>query len=187
MIHPSWLQFGVTPSTREPACDIAAQISALLDPAHPKDAVFIAAGNEGEIPGDLDQSLMVVARPIGIFLTTNSVKADLFQTKRSLADADLAHLLGFPETKAKAVESGAPIAFQARDRIGSVVAEAITSPAMAGETQSAIGAQVPAGGSLVSLSVLALQIRRAVLLGEIDDPFRSLRVLHDNMVRANKG
>jgi hypothetical protein len=185
VIPRSWFK-GVTPSSREPACDILAQIRVLLDPSHPKDAIFIAAGNEGEVPDRLDLSITVVFRPEGSLLTINRVKAQLFQSKQYLADADLAEILGYPENKVDAVASGAPIAIQARDRNGNVVFDAITSPAMADATAWAIGAQVPAGGTLVSLSVLAGQIRRAVLLGEIEDPFRETRVLYENMAKANR-
>src|SRR5690606_4246356 len=44
---------GVTPSTPEPAADIAAQIEALLDPQTERRAVFVAEGNEAQIPQDL--------------------------------------------------------------------------------------------------------------------------------------
>jgi hypothetical protein len=185
VIPRSWFK-GVTPSSREPACDILAQIRALLDPSHPKDAIFIAAGNEGEVPDRLDPSITVVFRLEGSLLTINRVKAQLFQSKQYLADADLAEILGFPENKVDAVASGAAIAIQARDADGNVVAEAVTSPEMAGTTEKAMRAQVPIGGSLVSLSVLALQIRRAVLLGEIADPTKEMRVLYENMAKANR-
>jgi hypothetical protein len=185
VIPRSWFK-GVTPSTREPACDILAQIGALLDQRHPKDAVFIAAGNEKEVPERLDPSIVVVFRSEGSLLTTNGTKAQLFHGKQFLTDADLAEILGFPENKVAAAASEAPFAIQARDRAGCVVAEAVTSPARAGETARAIGAQVPVGGSLVSLSGLALQMRRAALLGEMADPLRETREIYENMAKANR-
>jgi hypothetical protein len=154
---------GVSRTTPEPASDIRAQISAMMDPATSKDAVFVAAENEDAIPYGLPRGIIAVARPEGILLTTNRAKAERFQAS-DLNDNDMAQLLGYPETKADAVASGQPVAIQGKDAAGNVVADAVASPQRAGETAAAIAAQVPEGGSVAPVSPVEAQQRRAALV-----------------------
>ena len=104
----------------EPAVDVAAQMKALRDPTHPKDAVWIAAGTTllGGIEGLIGMSV-----PEGVLLTTSHDKAKRFQADPS--DETLAEILGYVEPKS--VIAGAPYVVQACDQDGAVVLEMAAS------------------------------------------------------------
>jgi hypothetical protein len=120
----------------EPASDIAAQVRALLDPEHPKDAVFVAAGNMAALLPVLDlvqaaPNAQMVHHPSGTLLTTNSEKAVDFARPGS-DDDTVAAILGYPEPKSSllaAMMTGEVCVVQARDADGNVVVEALASNA----------------------------------------------------------
>lgn len=133
----------VTPTTPEPPSDISAQVAALVDRKNPKDAVFVAAGNESAIPDKLPKRIEVVRRPEGVLLTDNKDKAAAFRDAEKLDDASLAQLLGYPETKQEAVASGNPAVVQGTDPVGNVVAETLASPEGVPAAEAAVAAQAP--------------------------------------------
>jgi hypothetical protein len=151
-------------STPEPRSDVRAQIGAMLDLDHPKDAVFVARGNERAIPKNLPRGIAVVRRPEGTLLTVNGNKARFFDKKRRIDDGDLARILGYPERKRDVLVAalrGQPVTdYQAHDEHGNVVASAMTSARRAGETARAISRQIPPGGRLVQASPLDEQAHR---------------------------
>jgi len=156
----------VTPSTPEPASDIAAQIDAMHDPDNPKDAVFVAAGNESAIPRKLPKGTLAIHDPAGTLLTTNPDKLRAF-ADGPVTDELLAKLLGYPETKADAIGSGEPVVVQGKTPGGDVVAATATSPERAPEAVQAIGAQTPEGGQVETVSpVEAQRERQAKVAGE---------------------
>lgn len=153
---------GVSPSTPEPKADIAAQIRALLDEEHPKRAVFVAAGNERAIPKNIPVAVSIVRRGEGVLLTRDQRLAVLVRSAAILRDSDLALILGYSETKASALASGAPIGVQARDRDGYVVTEMIASPQRLDDAVAALSRH----GVVTVLSPLDMQRRRQRLIGE---------------------
>lgn len=148
----------------EPPNDIAAQIRALSDPNHPKDAVFVANGNETAIPTELPQNVQAVNSPAGTLLTTDPNKAAYFQSKPNPDDADMAAILGYPVAKSQAAASGAGTVVQARDAAGNVIYEAATHPAGMDATTKAAQEQTPPGGAVVNLSPEAALDRRQSLM-----------------------
>ena len=105
----------ISSSLPEPACDVAAQLRALDDPMHPKDAVWIARGTVmPEIRGAI-----VLSTADGVLLTTSRQKAELFTADPS--DDTLAVILGYVEPKSRLIGPG--LVVQARDATDSVVLE----------------------------------------------------------------
>ncbi|MGO8915288.1 MAG: hypothetical protein ACLQJR_05220 [Stellaceae bacterium] len=156
-------------SAPEPRAHIAAQIRAMADPQHVKDAVFVARGNEAAIPRRLPRGVHAVERREGVLLTTNLAKARAFARKPAVDDRDLAQLLGLPESKgdvmAAALRGDAVTTHEAHDARGRTIAEALSSGRRSHETAAAIGAQVPAGGRLVSDSIHNYAARKAPRFG----------------------
>lgn len=120
----------------EPMRDIAAQIGALHDPAHPKRAVYIAPGK-----------VRVYQRDEGALLTDDAALAARFM-KAELSDDDMAAILGYPETKASVIASDRCLIVQARNAAGDVITEAAASAERMFETVRALFAHVPPGGVL---------------------------------------
>lgn len=149
---------GIPPTIAEPHCDILAQLRALFDPASPKDAVFVAAGNEAAIPHGIEGG---IKRREGTLFTTSPAKAAAFS--RGVNDAELGELLGYPEAKADVFASDSPMMVQALDRDGCVIIEAAASLARLSETVAAFRAYVPEGGRLEMLAPLSAIGRRALL------------------------
>lgn len=150
----------IRPTMPEPKVDIRAQTRAMLDPKHPKDAVFVARGNETALPRTPLPGVARVSKPGGTLLTTKPAKAKAFA--RGVSDAGLGKLLGLPESKSSAVRPGGSVV-QARDHRGAVVTEAVTSPAGLAKTAYALNKHVPEGGSLIHTSAPAALTRRAAL------------------------
>lgn len=154
----------------EPACDVRAQIAAMLDVDHPKLAVLIVPGNDDLVP-DLPTPLGVyrVDTPVGVLLTRDAFCAELIAEDH--CDLHMAGVLGYPEEKAAVVNAcgGRHVhlarAVQARDAEGSVVTEAFTSPAGFVRTVNAITEHVPAGGSLAILTPIEAIARRLTVRG----------------------
>lgn len=132
----------VTPTTAEPSEDLAAQVAELTNPKSARDAVFVAEGNEAQIP-PLPAGVKRVARPgVGTLLTSNPRKAARFKNG-PINDSVIAGLLGLPETKADALASGDPVAVQAKTPAGAVAAEALSSRAKAPAAAAAVKALAP--------------------------------------------
>ena len=103
----------VTPSTPEPAGDIAAQVEAMADPESGRTAVFIADGNEASIPPTLPPDAITVSRKgRGTLITFDAKDAAKF-SRGKWTDADNQRVLGYSENKTG-------------DNVGGVVVEART-------------------------------------------------------------
>lgn len=159
-IHELVSRWTVSATSPEPASDLEAQIEALRDPAHPKTAVFVAAGNENELP-PLPRDVYVSRRREGTLLTADPGLATIFSQAPHVTDADVAHLLGYPETKADVMANGNAVVVQARDAKDRVVTEACATVPKVKVTCDALRKHVPQGGQLVILSVLEALQRRA--------------------------
>ena len=138
----------VPATTEESSGDIAAQIKAMLDPNHPKDAVFVAKGSDSAIPDSLPDNVMVQPRPEGTLLTTNRKKLEAFQAP-DLTDQALAKILDYPQTKDDAIASGNPLAVQAFDADGNMVQGPLSSPDALPQTIASTVAQTPPGGNVI--------------------------------------
>jgi hypothetical protein len=156
--------------TPEPAGDIKAQLAAMLDPAHPKRACFLVPEDMTQIPHKL--SAIVVARAEGVLVTQDQACADAFSSASNQPDSfdrTMAEILGYPEAKPDVVAAcnGQPFtrarAVQARDKDGHVITEACCSPGRLEETQNALQAHVPTGGTLVAVMPLEALARRILL------------------------
>jgi hypothetical protein len=156
--------------TPEPAGDIKAQLSAVLNPAHPKRACFLVPEDMTQIPHGL--SAIVVARAEGVLVTQDRWRADAFSSAFNQTDSfdrTMAALLGYPEAKPDVVVAcdRRPFtlarAVQARDKDGHVVTEACCSPGRLEETQEALKPHVPEGGKLVVVTPLEALARRILL------------------------
>ena len=125
----------VSPSTPEPAGDIAAQLRDLADPKSTRDTVFVAEGPDGK-PGKLPKTPKGVTRAervgVGVLFTTDAAKAKRFSdTTRKLTDRDLQQMLGYSQSKGDALRRGkgkAPVVVQAVTKKGDVAAEQLTAP-----------------------------------------------------------
>ena len=151
----------VSPSTPEPAEDIAAQVEAMADPATDRDAVFVAEGNESAMPAALPEGAIVVRRRgIGTLITTNQSKAQKF--RRARKDADIAAILGYSENKADVIAAGQePVVVQARSPEGAVEAEQIATPARRGAAAKAVARQARRGATVTETTVQEAQQRRS--------------------------
>ena len=94
---------------------MALQMTALCDPLHPKDAVWLTLGNR--VP--LSEGLIIVRLSAGTLLTTCAEKA--YRIAKSPTEETLADILGYVEPKKFVV--GDPAVVQAVDENGSVVLE----------------------------------------------------------------
>jgi hypothetical protein len=137
------------PTLPEPESDLLAQIACLLDPRHPKDAVFLALGND----------LVMVRRPDGLLVTTHAGKAVLF-ARPALDDDGMAAILEYPQVKSEVAASPDPVAVQVRNAAGQVITEAAASLARVQDSILALAPHVPGGGSIVILSIDAALARR---------------------------
>jgi len=155
----------------EPAGDIRAQLRAMLDPDHPKRAVFV-------VPEDRERALspavglIIESRPEGTLFT----KSDRLATAFLCAPADevgfdrvMAKILGLPQTKREVFLAceGQPMArariVQACDADGWVVTEAAAGPGQLATTSEALHEHVPPGGSLHVMTPIEAIGRRLLL------------------------
>lgn len=148
---------------REPDEDIEAQIAALCDPTHSKDAMFLAPSND--VPVTLSPDVRVVCRADGTLLTTDEAKAKRFFESLELSERDMAEILGYPEAKSDVMAAGAGVIVQARNSRGAIVMEAAASFPRLGETVAAVTKQIPLGGAIAVISPLEALSRRASLAG----------------------
>lgn len=148
---------------REPRCDIEAQIAALCDAAHPKDAVFIGIGTPEpyvDVPG-----VLKIARNEGTLFTTSQAKAARF-SKGGISEDDMAEILGYPEPKSSVFASDGCVTIQAMDENGNVVTEAVASIRNMHRTIAALSTHVPDGGALRAVHVMYALFRRNYLTKE---------------------
>jgi hypothetical protein len=124
----------ISPSFPEPLCDVAAQIGALLDRNHPKEAVWLAAGTP--CPDVSASGLIAIQVPSGRLLTAKQGIASRFLAAQT--DETLASILGYPETKWRV--SGVPVVVRARDGRGAVITEMLSSPHLV-DIAAAVAAQ----------------------------------------------
>jgi hypothetical protein len=113
----------LTVTEREPLCDIKAQLAALVDPAHPKRAVWVS----GKAP-----AIPVHGLPPRLYLAAGTLIASREDGARLLADPSeevLSRILGYVESKAMALAASLPsepLIVQARTA-DAVVLEMLTS------------------------------------------------------------
>jgi hypothetical protein len=146
----------------EPASDVRAQIAALLDPAHPKVAVFVSPWNVADLP-DVPFSMKLI-RGEGVLVTEKPEKMRIFAAW-PLDDDKMALILGYPESKTAALGACPPgylRVVQARDRQGSVITEALCSPLWLEPTQKALAPH----GDLVVMMPAQVVWRRIALRTE---------------------
>lgn len=149
----------------EPTGDICAQINAMLDPEHPKLAVFVVPSNVSVIPRVLHpDNICIVHRDDGTLVTADKERADLYR-QHGPVDALMAWILGYPQDKTEAVAAcgGNPLlarAVQARDAAGNVITEAFVAPGLVSHTSRALSDHVPSGGVVVVLPAAESIIRR---------------------------
>lgn len=146
----------ISPSLPEPLCDVAAQIMALRDRRHPKDAVWLARGTGSPQCDDL----IVLRLSDGMLVTTDRGKATRLLADPS--DDTLAEILGYDEPKSRIV--GMPVVVQALSRDAAVVLEMVASRE---RLSAALGIANRHGDARV-LSVEAALKRRLVLFGMED-------------------
>jgi hypothetical protein len=140
-------------TTPEPQSDVQAQIAAMLDPANPKDSVFVADGTA--LP-PVPEGVTSIKKKGGTLLTTNAEKAKKFRRSK-VTDELVAEMLAIPQPKSEV--AGTPEAVQAKDAQGNVVAEAVTDGT--GGNEAAVAAQTPPGGSVGFVAPEAALAQRA--------------------------
>lgn len=153
----------------EPPGDIRAQLAAVLDPQHAKQACFLVPEDARglSIPEAGIDGLIVVRRVEGVLVTTSTVRAGMFRA--GCDEPTMAAILDYPEPKTVTAErcpkpvSQRARAVQARDGAGHVVTEAFCSPLAFLPTCAEMQRHVPAGGRLVILSPTAAIARRVAL------------------------
>jgi hypothetical protein len=145
----------VRPTTREPARDVAAQLDAVADKKHPKDAAFVARGT----PLPAKRPGVTLTRPEGSLVTTNAAKAKSFA--KGTTDAGVGKLLGIPSKDSALKAPKKALVVQALDKHGNVVSEAVTSPQTHKQAEKVIGKHVTTAGRLHVTSPLRAQVRRA--------------------------
>lgn len=115
----------ISPTEAEPLCDIAAQISALFDPLHPKRAVWISDGTEFVMVEDADLDSLTLPGKGTLYASAH----DCGRLADDPSEELLAALLDYTEPKSGIIAQPAvwwPVV-QARDRAGCVVWEQIAS------------------------------------------------------------
>jgi hypothetical protein len=150
----------IAPTLREPLCDIRAQFLALLDPAHPKDAMWISDGT----PCPITENPRIIYIPTqgGVFLTNNPAKAEYFRLTRG-SEGTLAAALGYVVSKSELDPSNA-VMVQATDLGGAVITEMACGKE---DLQRAV--EVLRGHGRVSIvSIIATLARRAMLVEQED-------------------
>ncbi len=125
----------------EPLKDIQAQIDALMDPNHPKRAVFIPSSNA-----------IVVSRQEGTLITTNFPLAEMFATVGALTDDLVGLILDYPCKKRDAIAAGDGVILQVRDGNGAVVIECCVSVSRLQEAKNHFEMHGPFNGTMVVLS-----------------------------------
>lgn len=172
---------GVSPSTAEPAQDLQAQADRL---GKGSDAMFVAAGNEAQMPS-VKRGVRKVTRDEGTLFTTNAAKAKAYREAPVVDDALLAKLQNLPETKAAAMRSGNASVVAAEDGAGNVVKEALSSPG--GPNEAVVAAAAPKGGKVVRRDALTAQARREAKVGAETTPVAEQLKDRAAQARATRG
>lgn len=176
----------VAPTAPEPQRDLDAQFNALKDPANPKDAHLLRPGDK--VPAiPKGSGIQIVSRPEGRLLTTNKDKAALFRNG-PVTDELMAHVLGYPETKAQAEASGQPAVVQALDQKGNVVHEMAASPEGVPAAQAIAAAHAPGGTTQVTTPEAVIDRRMKEVASEPRAPadISGLRKARDQAKEAAK-
>lgn len=119
-------QTALTPTEPEPKCDVYAQISALIDPDHPKHAVWISLGTPFAMVEDDDLASLYVP-DVGVLYGRME---DCARLAADPTEETLAEILGYEESKAAALAASLPhepLVVQARDQNDCVVLEMLAS------------------------------------------------------------
>jgi len=140
-------------TTKEPKADTKAQIAAVNDPKSAKNAAFFAKGTP--VP-KIPAGLLATRRPEGTIVSKTPVAAP-----KNLTSGAMAGLLGYPETKARAIRSGAPVVVQGRTSKGAVAHESLASPAGIPAAVAAARAAVPKGKVVITTPLAVLARRKA--------------------------
>jgi hypothetical protein len=155
----------------EPAGDIRAQIRAMLDPDHPKRAVFLVPEDRDRKPSHLPK-VFAESRPEGTLFTKSDQLATAFLCAPSDEigfDRVMAKILGLPYDKQSVFRAcdGLPMArariVQACDADGWVVTEAAAGPDQVQKTSEALQKHVPHGGQLRVMTPIEALGRRMLL------------------------
>jgi hypothetical protein len=155
----------------EPEGDIRAQLRAMLDPDHPKRAVFVVPEDRDRITERLPK-VFVENRPEGTLLTKSDQLATAFLCAPSDEqgfDRVMAKILGLPQDKRSVFLAceGRPMArariVQATDADGWVVTEAAAGPDQLQHTSVVLQSHVPHGGSLRVMTPIEALGRRMLL------------------------
>lgn len=152
----------VSPSTPEPTEDVAAQLDAMADPATGRQAVYVAAGNEAQIPMDRvpPDAFVVKRRDRGTLITYDEREAKRFRTGK-WTDADNARVLGYSETKADVIAAGGePVVVEARTPEGAVAAQQLATPTNARAAAAAVAKQARKDAVVVASTTQQAQADR---------------------------
>jgi len=162
------------PPMPEPAGDIRAQLTATLDPGHPKRAAFLVPADA--VPLDKEAlrqaGVHVAERDEGVLVTLRDDLAEMFLQPTydtDAFDALMAVVLDLPEPKPLVIKrcngriGTHARAIQARDRDGHVVQECVVSSTMFLPAIDSMRRHVPDGGRLVFLGTGMALARRAAL------------------------
>jgi hypothetical protein len=142
----------IAPTWPEPFCDVVAQVRALLDPCHPKAAMWLSAGTR--TPSWIAPSLVL---PTGSFYGS---ARDCRRLETDPSEETLARLLGYVEAKSAIRVCG--LMAQARDPGGCVVSEMMFSPSRMPEALAAFTGH----GTVFVTSIEAALGRRAALVAK---------------------
>jgi hypothetical protein len=110
----------ISGTLREPSCDVKAQFLALVDPAHPKDSVWLSKGTPPPTVPLSGLRMIAIELSMGVLFTTNPAKAEYFRLNPT-EDA-LANVLGYVKPKSKLDLDNAVIV-QATDLHDNVITE----------------------------------------------------------------
>lgn len=147
----------ILPTTPEPRGDIEAQLAALVDPDHPKRAVWVSKGSP--VPLEAPQSIFFIELPAGRLYAAPSVIG------RLLADPSqemLAQILGYLECKTDLRAGELPVV-QALNEGGWVVWETASSWEWVGAAKDIASRY---GTRVRVVTMAACQERRARLIAE---------------------
>lgn len=146
----------ISPSTPEPLCDIEAQLDAVLDPAHPKQSMWIAAGTPR--PNAM-MPLFHIRMDEGMLISRRL--QDILIVSRERHDAALAYALGYLEPKWDAGVNA--VVVRALNDDGCVITEMAVSPDRAGEAYHIVKAH---GTPELTTIAAALERRRILCASE---------------------
>lgn len=121
----------ISPSLPEPRCDIAAQLRAMCDQRHPKQAMWVAKGTPWP--------KWFKGAHVGLFLEGVLLSRhfeDISMLRSTPDDRTLADILGYLEPKWDA--GGHAVVVRALDDNGCVVTEMAVSPKRAGEAYAIV-------------------------------------------------